>query len=459
MQLGTLRAPDRIRRPKRSWDVVAVVAAGVVVAAAVAVGAYLNRPGSGVNLLAPAAPLFGHWLPHTGPGTVFALVIALVVVGGGPPLARSMRWWPLLGLGYLTAVAWTFALAMVDGWQRGLADRLTNPNEYLREVPGITDIPAMVRGFSSRILDFQPDSWTTHVSGHPPGATLVFVWLDRIGLSGGGWAAVVCVLVGCLAAVAVPLTLSALHQCDAARATVPFAVLFPGAVWVGASADGLFAGLTAVGVAVLAYATHGFRTGRWFAVPYSLLGGALLGFGIFLSYGLVLLGVVGIAVIVAGRGLTRVLPLAIAGALVPVVAFALGGFWWLDGYHLVVERYYQGIATERPYAYWVWANLACLALSAGPAVIAGVRRSMTDTFLAKGRIRAEPALLLVGAAVVAILMADLSGLSKAETERIWLPFTVWLVPAVSLLPGGRRGWLAAQAVLALAVNHLVLTYW
>ena len=26
----------------------------------------------------------------------------------------------------------------------------------------------------------------------------------------------------------------------------------------------------------------------------------------------------------------------------------------------------------------------------------------------------------------AILIADLSGLSKAEVERIWLPFAVWL---------------------------------
>jgi methylthioxylose transferase len=68
--------------------------------------------------------------------------------------------------------------------------------------------------------------------------------------------------------------------------------------------------------------------------------------------------------------------------------------------------------------------------------------------------------LLALAAAVVILLADLSGLSKAETERIWLPFTVWLLPAVSLLPpGSRRGWLTVQAVTALAVNHLVLTFW
>jgi hypothetical protein len=56
--------------------------------------------------------------------------------------------------------------------------------------PGITNIPQMLRAFSSRILDFQPNSWITRVSDHPPGALLTFVWLDRVGLGHGdsGWA-------------------------------------------------------------------------------------------------------------------------------------------------------------------------------------------------------------------------------------------------------------------------------
>ncbi|WP_435070309.1 hypothetical protein [Amycolatopsis thermoflava] len=450
MRVDAVRAPER---SGRRADLVTVVCAGALVAVAVAVGAYLNRPGSGVTLLAPAAPLFGVWLPHAGPGTVLAVMVAFAVVAWGPSLARTTAWRPLLAGSYLAALAWTFALALVDGWQRGLTGRLTNPNEYLREVPGIHDIPAMLRGFTARILDFQPDSWTTHVSGHPPGATLVFEWLDRLGLSGGGWAAVVCVLAGCLAVPAVAVALSALGRADAARATLPFLVLFPGAVWIGASADGLFAGVTAVGIALLAHATLAFRTGRRSAVPAALSGGVVLGFGIFLSYGLVLLGAVALAVAVAGRSLTRTLPLAVAGALAVTGVFALAGFWWLDGYHLVVERYYQGIAAERPYAYWVWANLACLVIASGPAVIAGVRRAV---HVRRWR---DPVLLLVAGAALAVVLADLSGLSKAETERIWLPFLVWLVPAVSLLPGRRRVWLAGQAVTALAVNHLVLTYW
>ncbi|SCD89402.1 hypothetical protein GA0115240_12896, partial [Streptomyces sp. DvalAA-14] len=43
---------------------------------------------------------------------------------------------------------------------------------------------------------------------------------------------------------------------------------------------------------------------------------------------------------------------------------------------------------------------------------------------------------------------------------IWLPFTLWLPATAALLPPrDRRGWLAAQAGIALLVNHLFLTGW
>lgn len=63
-------------------------------------------------------------------------------------------------------------------------------------------------------------------------------------------------------------------------------------------------------------------------------------------------------------------------------------------------------------------------------------------------------------ALRALVVADLSGMSKAETERIRLPFATLLLPAAALLPGrGARYWLAAQAGLALPGNHLLLRGW
>ncbi|GAA1636934.1 hypothetical protein [Catellatospora bangladeshensis] len=438
-------------------DRIATALAAALVAASITAGAALNLLGTPVQ--AQAAPLYALWRPHLGPGTPAALAVAAAVILHGPRLAATLPWRRLMAAGYTAAAAWTMSLAMIDGWRVGLAGRLTAQAEYLTEVPGVTDIPAMLAGFTGRILDFQPDSWTTHVSGHPPGALLIFVWLDRIGLGGGGPAALTCVATGALASVAVPVTLRALGSETAARAAVPYLVLLPGAVWIGASADGMFAGLTSTSLALLAVALTSGR--RALAACTALAAGALLAFACHLSYGLVLLAPLAAVVVLAAvsRGHRHaagpVLAMAATAAGAVVVAFSAAGFWWLDGYHLVVQRYYQGIAAERAYGYWAWANLAAFLLSAGPAAAVIARR-------ATAAVRHDRAahVLLPLAALLAVAAADLSGLSKAEVERIWLPFAVWLPAGAALLPASsRRGWLLAGATIALAVNHLLLTIW
>ncbi|MGH3564148.1 MAG: hypothetical protein ACRDTN_20815, partial [Mycobacterium sp.] len=161
------------------------------------------------HIFGGAAPLFGWWNPRVGSASIAAIVIGASAVAAGPMLAQRLSWRQLTWVTWATSCGWAFALAMIDGWRPGFANRLTDPHEYLAQVPGITDIAAALRTFSSRILDFQPDSWVTHVSGHPPGALLTFVWLDRIGLRGGGWAGLLCLLVGSSAAAAVIVTLRA----------------------------------------------------------------------------------------------------------------------------------------------------------------------------------------------------------------------------------------------------------
>jgi hypothetical protein len=64
------------------------------------------------------------------------------------------------------------------------------------------------------------------------------------------------------------------------------------------------------------------------------------------------------------------------------------------------------------------------------------------------------------AAVAAVVTATLSGFSKAEVERIWLPFAIWLLPACAFLPRRtHRWWLAVQALAALLVQHVLATNW
>ncbi|HZG89012.1 MAG TPA: hypothetical protein VEZ42_02255 [Pseudonocardia sp.] len=407
----------------------------------------------GANLVLPFPPLLARWLPHVGPGTPVAIAVALAVITWGPDLAARLAWRPLLLAAWAAASAWTVALALVDGWQRGIVERLTSTEEYLHDVGLVPDIPMMLRVFSDHILSTEIDpaqtfAWTTHVAAHPPGAFLLFVGLDRIGLGSGGAAGIAVMLVGSSACAAVAVTLRTVGHEDLARRVVPFSVLFPGAVWVGVSADGMFAAWLAWGVALLAV---GLTARGTRADLTAVAGGLLLGYALHLSYGLVLGGLIPLALLLAAphERRARATTLAALGVLIVVAVFTAAGFWWFDGYGKVRLIYAASIAQDRPYAYFVWANLGAALLALGPAVVAGLRRVRP----------AGPGLLIL-AALASILLADLSGLSKAEVERIWLPFLGWLVVACGLLPRAQaRWWLIAQAALALAVNHLLLTVW
>jgi hypothetical protein len=122
----------------------------------------------------------------------------------------------------------------------------------------------------------------------------------------------------------------------------------------------------------------------------------------------------------------------------------------------VQERYWQGIAVERPFQYWGWANFASVICAIGLGSVAGIGRVFD---IAAIRRRSGLHIVLIGA-LLAIVCADLSMLSKAETERIWLPFTIWLTAAGALLPPrAQRYWLALNVLGALALNHFIFTNW
>jgi hypothetical protein len=438
----------RTRRGVRG-DLFAVGAGVALVVVASLVGWSLIHAGHALFLGFP--PLAATWMPHVGPGTPVAVLTAVGVVVWGPGIAERMAWRPLLCCSWAAALAWTLGLALIDGWQAGVAGRLTTDQEYLYDVPKVGDIAAMVQAFSDHILTNQPVFWTTHVGAHPPGAFLVFVWLDRIGLGGGGPAALGVIGVGASACAAVAVTLRALGTEQAARAVLPFSVLFPGAVWVGVSADGMFAGVLAWAVALLAVgATRAGRPGQVAAFS----GGLLLGYTFYLSYGLAL----GIALALVPVAATRrwaAGALALAGVALVAFAFTAAGFSWLTGYHDLRIIYALSAAKDRPYPYFLMADLAAFACATGPVVIAGLRR-----LAAAPRALPTAVALLVAAAAAAVLVADITGLSKAEVERIWLPFGEWLIVACVLLPRRHHTWwLSAQAVLALAVNSLLFTLW
>ncbi|MGI8816733.1 MAG: hypothetical protein ACR2G2_16020 [Pseudonocardia sp.] len=436
------------------WDLLALLCGAALVVASAFEGRRLLA--AGVNIFLGFPPLLASWMPHFGPGTVPAIATAATVVIWGPRLAHRLRWRTLLLTGWAAAAVWTTSLALVDGWQDGVAGRLTTDQEYLFDLPRAPTIAGMLHEFTARMPTDQPVHWTTHVGGHPPGAFLVFLVLDRLGLTGGGPAALFCILVGSSAVAAVAVTLRCCVGAETlARQVLPFSVLFPGAIWVGVSADGMFAGVLAWAAALLALgATH---RGRW-ADLAALGAGLLFGYTLYLSYGLLLGGCLIPAVILGLKAADRrTRPVLIGGAGVGAVglAFTAAGFWWPTGFEILRMLYAASIAKSRPYEYFWWTNLAACAFVLGPAVLVGLCRVARSP-----RALPLPAVLLTSAGLVAILAADISGLSKGEVERIWLPFAVWLVVGTASLPANqRRAWLAAQATLTLLVNHLLFTVW
>jgi hypothetical protein len=183
---------------------------------------------------------------------------------------------------------------------------------------------------------------------------------------------------------------------------------------------------------------------------------ALLGSCVMMSYGLPLLGVLAVAVLVVARSWFPLVPAAVA-ALAVVAVFALMGFSYLDAVPAIHDRYYEGVGGRRPWEYWIWGDLAALAFSAGPLVGAGLAQLAPARFADAGT---RTVAWLAGAGAGMVLLANLSQLSRAEVERIWLPFVPWLLLSCALLPQRwRRRGLALQAVVALLVQHLLFTGW
>jgi hypothetical protein len=98
------------------------------------------------------------------------------------------------------------------------------------------------------------------------------------------------------------------------------------------------------------------------------------------------------------------------------------------------------------------ANAAAFGIALGPAIV-----------VALTRLRDRRLLLVVGGGLVALGLAMMSGMSKGEVERIWLPFAVWLLPAGAVLAIGRdrvtSGWVGLQVATAIAVTTVVKTPW
>jgi methylthioxylose transferase len=180
--------------------------------------------------------------------------------------------------------------------------------------------------------------------------------------------------------------------------------------------------------------------------------GVVLGFELFSTYGAAVAMIIPLAVVALlpdvtiGRRATVAL-LASAGALTVTAAFRAAGFWWFDGLDTTKDFYNWGTAQFRPQNYFVVANVAVLLIALGPAFLGGL------SSIGKSRLW-----VLVGAAIVAVAVANVSGYSKAETERIWLIFMPFLMTAAATVRRPKV-WLSLQLLVAVILQVWLRTKW
>lgn len=403
-------------------------------------------------------PLHAKWDPRVGPGSVAA---ALLAVAGGIwaiGIAERLPWGRLLLAAYSGGLAWLLALAYVDG-NGGIGTILDTNYEYMRTARHTSDIGLLLHQYVERIgFDAPLGHWPVHVAGHPPGALLFFVLLVRIGLTTGLAAGFAVTVVAATTPLAVLTTLRALHAEQVARRAAPFLVLGPAAVWQAVSADAVFAAVAAWGIALLALAAVRRNT------ILAASAGVVLGYAVMMSYGLPIMGVLALTVLWLARSWHPLAPALLAAAGV-VVVFAVLGFAYWDALPVIHDRYWEGVGGRRQPEYWIWGGVAAFLISAGPMAAAGLGQLVS---LVRGHgapLRRLSSSDRVAAALAAagwgmVLLADGSQMSRAETERIWLPFAPWVLVACALLPSRwRRGGLWVQVGAGLVVQHLLATGW
>lgn len=394
-------------------------------------------------------------MPRVGIGTPLALAVALVALLGARRAAAGLDWRWLLLSTWLASAAWLFSLALIDG-PGGIWRVLEHRYEYLPTARTITDVPAALAEFVDRIPYDHPQHWQVHTAGHPPGAVLFFVLLDRLGLGSGGAAGVIVALIAATTAPGVLTTLKALGAEAIGRRAAPLLVFGPAAIWMAVSGDALFGAVSAWGMALLA--TAGSRR----SVGLGAAAGMVLGCCVMFSYGLILLGPLALVVLWRAGSWRPLIP-AVLGAGAVVAAYGAFGFWWWEGLAALRGRYWAGVASNRPPEYWMWGNLAALCFSAGPAVAVAIPdwwRVLRSRAPSKSNVGAHTVAWLVAASWAAVVIADFSQMSRAEVERIWLPFVPWLLLATALLPDRwQRRLLALQVLFTLALAHLLWTDW
>ena len=404
-------------RPARLRITVGVPAAAAAVAAAT---------------IAVDVPFVGYWRPQADPLLVVTIASFAGAVAFAPRLLRAPAWAFGLAVFALTLVLRLVLAAGGGGTEQWTAmfdpNGFEGPNEYL---PALGALDFGAGFFVDRFAELVP-SLPVHVAGHPPGLLLT---LHAVGISSPGGMAALCIGVGALSAPLTYLLGRRLLDEHGARVAALLLALAPGALLFGAtSADSV-------------YLTVGLLAALPLAAGRRVAGGVALAVASFFAWSLLAVGAWA-ALVRWRRGAVSLV--AVCGvALVAFYAllYAATGFDPIGTLRSTEEVYRAGIASTRPYWFWLFGSPVAFLVVLGLPI----------SWLALRALARRDGLAVAIFAVIAI--AAVGGFTKAETERIWLflaPF-VCLAAATERVP--LRPLLAALAVQAVLYELAWETVW
>jgi hypothetical protein len=409
-------------------------------AVTVAAGLWLARH-DGRELGLPYPPFIGRWDPAI---TWWALAAAALLALGIWVAPRLLALPPAAFV--LAVYGLTLALRLAlgatsrgpEGWTGMFdLDGFEGPNEYLPALSALRYGPGFLLDRFAELVPALP----VHAAGHPPGLLLI---MDALRLDTPARLAAFLIATGALVAPLAYATGRAVTSERTARLAALLTASAPSVLLFGAtSADALYA---AAGMAA-AWALADRR------LAVRALGAVLLAVASLLAWSLLAIGAWAAVLAWRREGVRAMVVLGLLCAAALVASYALlaaaTGFDPIGTLRATEQVYRSGIASERPYWFWLTGSPTAFLLMLGLPVAWLALRA-----LAAGDDAAIAIFAVLGVAAVA-------GFTKAEVERIWLPFAplVCLAAATALRERDLRAVLALLAVQALAWELFWNTVW
>ena len=411
------------------WLAMAMMAATVVIG--------LSLDASGTQLGVPYPPFIGAYGPQ-------ANVLELVTIPCFVAAVLLVPWLLRLRTAAFAAGLFVFTLILrvTLNTGRGGTNQLDRAlfvgpkgegkNEYLPSLAAFDYGPRFVL---DRFAELVP-SLPVHSAGHPPGLLLTMYYL---GLDTSPKLTAFIIGVGALSA---PLTYALARRLfdeRVARIAGVLAAFAPAMLHFGAtSADAV-------------YLTLGLIAAIGLVSKRPWIGALALAVASLFAWSLLAVAAWAAILVLARDGLKPAVKLGVTTGAILIAFHALfaaaTGFDPLGTLHATSRVYEVGIASRRPYAYWLFGSPTAFLLIVGVPI----------AWLALTRLaQAKPEALAIFA-VLAI--SSVLGFTKAETERIWLFLAPFVILAAAPLVRRPQLFVALLALQAVAYELVFDTLW